>query len=99
VVGPLLNSAFSASVFAAFAGAAVNLAQEQIPALVESFTHWREEAERTMKAQADLNLRVIDANKQIKELDNQYRLIGLEGLPLISEKQKIATEEFKKAQE
>jgi gas vesicle protein len=97
MVGPVLSKIFSASVFAAFAGAAINLAQEQIPALVESFTHWREEAERTMKAQVELNHVIIEAHAKIKQLREQYQLIGLEGLPLVSEQQKIAIKHFEEA--
>jgi gas vesicle protein len=97
MIGPVLSKAFSVSVFAAFAGAAINLAQEQIPALVESFTHWREEAERMMKAQVELNRVIIDANANIKKLREQYQLIGLEGLPLVSEQQKIAIKHFEEA--
>ncbi|PYU52669.1 MAG: hypothetical protein DMG48_05160 [Acidobacteria bacterium] len=100
--GTIAQAAGIGSIFsAAFSGLAVlgfieiaKVAGEKIAGVAAEMLGWGEATKKAMEAQGELNKVFIEANDHIDKLRESYRLIGLSGLPLISEKQAIANENF-----
>jgi hypothetical protein len=96
LIGPAFTAAFNVLAVTGFIAIAVE-AGKKIAELVDHLAGWREGAKETMDAQTELNNMIIKSNEDVEKLQEAYRLIGLQGLPLISEKQKIANEKFDEA--
>ena len=100
--GTIAQAAGIGSIFsAAFSGLAVlgfieiaKVAGEKIAGVAAEMLGWGEATKKAMEAQGELNKVFIEANDHIDKLRESYRLIGLSGLPLVSEKQAIANENF-----
>ncbi len=92
-IGPIFTAAFSGL-------AAIGFAQiifEAGKRLVEFTDHlggWSEQAKKTKEQQEELNKIVAEGVVKVGELQEAYRLIGLDGLPRISVQQTIANEKF-----
>jgi hypothetical protein len=92
-IGPALTAAFSGLAIIGFIEIAER-AGEAIASYVDKLEGWSEQAKKTMDAQIALNKTIGDSNDKVDKLQAAYRLIGLQGLPLFSEKQKVANEDL-----
>jgi len=95
-IASAMNAAFTGLAIVGFIEIAKS-AGEAISGLVERFTGWAETAKKTMDAQTALNKTFIDGNSKIDALNKAYQLIGLQGVALYSEKQKLANEDLDEA--
>jgi hypothetical protein len=95
-VGPLLSTAFNASVFAGFGLAIADLLLK-IPGLISQIEDWISVDKVAVQAQKDVNSVLVEQSKNLRELQLQYRLIGLEGLHLMAGKQAEVNEKLGEA--
>jgi gas vesicle protein len=93
LIGPIFTSAFSGLAIIGFIQIAIE-AGKKIGELVEHLWGHEEQAKKTREAQAELNKIIAEGAVKVGELQEAYRLIGLEGLPRISAQQVIANEKF-----
>lgn len=85
-VGAALEAAFSGLAVVGFLEILGQI-PDKIESIVESFTHWNEQAQAVMKEQVALNNEVIASNQHVADLQKAYQLIGLSGIPLLTTKQ------------
>jgi hypothetical protein len=90
-ISAAMNAAFSGMAIVGFVMIAEQAGQAVVK-LVEYFTGWAETAKKTMDAETALNGQIRDTKDHMEKLQEAYKLIGLQGLPLFSEKQKEANE-------
>ena len=98
-IGPALSAAFSGLAVIGFIEI-IQRAGEAVVGLVEHFTHWAENTKKINDSVHEMNVTLLENIDKVKKLDEQYRLLGLTGIPQFAEKQKIASEhliEAKKA--
>jgi len=95
LLGPAMSAAFSVAVIGGFAFAIIGLIQK-IPELTDKIFDWSGALKANLELEKDLNKELLESGIRLRELQEQYRLIGLEGLPRFSESQKIAAEQVAK---
>jgi hypothetical protein len=95
-IGKIFTAAFTGLAVVGFIEIA-KTAGEKISEVIAEMLGWGEATKKAMEAQGELNKVFIEANDHIEKLREAYRLIGLQGLPLVSEKQSIANEKFDEA--
>ncbi|SPE30109.1 membrane hypothetical protein [Candidatus Sulfotelmatomonas gaucii] len=90
-ISAAINSAFTGLAIVGFIGIAES-AGEAVAKFIDHLLGWSEMAKRTMDAETALNQQIRDTKDQTEKLQEAYKLIGLQGLPLFSEKQKEAND-------
>ena len=95
-IGPIFSAAFSGLAILGFIEIA-KVAGEKIAEVVANLMGWGEEVKKAMDAQIELNKVFVETEAEIEKLQKAYRLIGLQGLQLLSEKQKVANEDLDEA--
>jgi hypothetical protein len=95
-ISSAINSAFMGLAVVGFIGIAES-AGEAVTKLVERFTGWAESTKKINDSIHELQTTLQADVEKTKGLNDAYQLLGLSGIPLVVEKQKLANDEFKAA--
>src|SRR6267142_1512617 len=98
VIGPALSSAFNVAVLAGFSVAIVDLLQK-IPEITDRIFDWTGSLKAQSEAQAKVNSQLVDGAQKVRELQNQYKLIGLIGSNAFAQSQENIRDEIKRTKD
>src|SRR6266850_2513948 len=96
-VGPALGAAFNVAVFAGFAGVIVDLLGK-IPALTDKIFDFTGALKEGEEAQKKLNVQLIEGAQRLRELQDQYNLIGLTGSRQFAQGQQNIRDEIERTE-
>lgn len=92
-IGPILSTAFNGAVILAFASTIVNLL-EKIPDLTDALYDMGGGLKYSTDQAVTANKTFLEQSDRLEKLREQYRLMGLQGIPLFTENQKTANEQL-----
>jgi hypothetical protein len=96
LLAPIMNAAFSGIAVVGFIALAVE-AGKGIASVVDKMEGWTAGAKKIMDVQIPLNNSIVQHIAKMKELDQQYQVIGLTGLPLLAKQQDFANQKMVEA--
>src|SRR6266850_1029413 len=96
-VGPALGAAFNVAVFAGFAGVILDLLGK-IPALTDKIFDFTGALKEGEEAQKKLNAQLIEGAQRLRELQDQYNLIGLTGSRQFAQGQQNIRDEIERTE-
>ncbi len=90
-LGPIFANLFDAAIFTGFAFALVNVISA-IPGLIDKLDALTDTSRVFYEAQQAINSTLVEQAKHLFELQQQYKLLGLEGLSLMGARQSEVNE-------